>query len=119
MLEDGRATEKVDVFAFGMMLWEMLHPGEQPYGNMSTWQVIMQVREGKRPEIRKDCPKELGEVIKACWRQEPKEPPDFMELVPRLHSLAMDLRKAASADLPTPAALPWLGPRQQGWHRRC
>jgi hypothetical protein len=37
-------------------------------------------REGKRPEIPKDCPKKLRELIEKCWAQDPTLRPSFEQI---------------------------------------
>jgi hypothetical protein len=38
-------------------------------------------REGKRPEIPKNCPRRLQELIQKCWAQDPTLRPSFEQIV--------------------------------------
>jgi hypothetical protein len=37
-------------------------------------------REGKRPEIPKQCPRRLRELIQKCWAQDPTLRPSFEQI---------------------------------------
>jgi serine/threonine protein kinase len=73
-----------DVFSYGMMLWEMVaerRPFEQYTGAGAVIKVRQDIWEGKRPEIPEDVPPALGELIQACWNEDPYNRPLFEEIV--------------------------------------
>lgn len=45
------------------------------------------VQKGLRPGIPANCPKEVADVMEACWAANPAARPSFRELTPRLHAL--------------------------------
>ncbi|KAH0794504.1 TKL family protein kinase [Histomonas meleagridis] len=71
--------EKVDVYSFAVLLWEMLLLKEQPYPGMSQDQVVMAVIQQKiRPQIPSNYgPPQLINLITKCWDEDPKERPSF------------------------------------------
>lgn len=73
--------EKVDVYSFAVMLWEMLAQ-KQPYGNMTQDQMVMAILEkGLRPEILPEYgPPGLIDLIKVCWNEKPSERPSFSQI---------------------------------------
>jgi len=61
-----------DVYAFGVILWE-LYCQETPfntYEKMSEMEIG--VIQGDRPAIPSDCPPEYATLIKTCWAQKPE-----------------------------------------------
>ncbi|CAL8279538.1 unnamed protein product [Lota lota] len=77
-----RSTEKSDVYSFAIVLWVIL-TGRDPYENArSENQVCVCVRDGHRPAedlIAKDTPKEMVDLMKSCWQQDPMQRPTFEE----------------------------------------
>ena len=69
--------EKVDVYSFGIILWELL-TGQVPYGNMSTAKIAISVVEkGLRPEIPENTPPGVRELITMCWDTDPNKRPSM------------------------------------------
>jgi len=82
MLTGGKIDAKADVYAFGMILWELLmekYPWEDEGYSLEDF-VRVVGREGKRPEISRDCPKRLKELIQHCWAQDPTLRPSFEQI---------------------------------------
>ncbi|KAK4798660.1 hypothetical protein SAY86_030986 [Trapa natans] len=72
---------KVDVYGFGLILWEMV-AGRIPYDNMTPVQAAFAVlHKDLRPEIPKDCPLALQALIEQCWSQYPDKRPEFWQIV--------------------------------------
>ncbi|KAK9908804.1 hypothetical protein WJX75_003138 [Coccomyxa subellipsoidea] len=85
MFEGRRVSEKIDVYSFGVLLWEML-TGELPWGHLSTpMQVIYVVGVlKKRLRIPDRCPEALRQLITQCWQDDADLRPSFTTIVPRL-----------------------------------
>ena len=84
-------TEKVDVYSFGIIIWE-IYARAQPYKGMSVSQIINYVcNEKGRPNcdlIDKDeIPKGLFELMKKCWDKNPTSRPDFEEILEILNDI--------------------------------
>ena len=76
-------TSAVDVYAFGIMLWEMLAI-QQPLEGLSLLQAAyMIVNDAYRPDIPIDAPENLKRLIRKCWSQDPTKRP-LMHQVRRL-----------------------------------
>eukprot|EP00494_Astrolonche_serrata_P001404 UN01410 len=71
---------KVDVFSYGIVLWSILTEN-QPYNKLRTLQDIQDaVLTNRRPTIPDDSPQSwivmIG-IMKQCWRENPKDRPNF------------------------------------------
>ena len=87
----GQFTEKTDVWAFGVTMWEIFtFAKKQPYEGVSDQEVIDDSMKGPdrqllpRPE---DCPPEVYEVMLRCWEHEPSKRADFEETQSSLAAL--------------------------------
>ena len=79
-------NEKVDVYSFGLILWEMLTK-EVPFDNMEYFQIIYQVViQQSRPMIPKKTPPNLAKLIESCWSLNPSERPSFEQITPLFES---------------------------------
>ena len=73
--------EKVDVYSFAILLWEMLTQ-RQPYKDMTQDQMVLAIIEhGLRPEIKPEYgPPKLIELITKCWSEKPSDRPSFPQI---------------------------------------
>lgn len=78
-------TDKVDVFSFGIMMWQLV-TREEPYpGEEQDLELAMAVaHKGKRPKIPDYCPKDYADLMTQCWQEDPGDRPDFVEILQRL-----------------------------------
>ncbi|XP_053677157.1 uncharacterized protein LOC128727286 [Anopheles nili] len=72
-------SRETDVWAFGIVLWEIATLGCTPYPNLSGREVVRSVPNGSRPEVPADCRPELYELMQRTWRQDPRQRPTFSE----------------------------------------
>ncbi|EAX93749.1 TKL family protein kinase [Trichomonas vaginalis G3] len=71
---------KVDVFAYGATLFEMVEK-KNPFAGHPMKEVINNIRTGKRPIFRRqDTPECLINLIGRCWAQNPKQRPTSDEI---------------------------------------
>lgn len=66
-LVDGVFTSQSDVWAFGVLMWEITSLGQQPYPAMSNVDVLKYVSEGKRLPRPVNCPEALHKLMEQCW----------------------------------------------------
>ncbi|CAL2225622.1 unnamed protein product [Prunus armeniaca] len=88
-----RVSEKVDVYSFGIVMWEIL-TGEEPYANMHCGAIIGGiVNNTLRPPIPKRCESEWKNLMEQCWSPDPADRPSFTEITHRLRDMSMALQK--------------------------
>ncbi|XP_074570762.1 serine/threonine-protein kinase STY13-like [Curcuma longa] len=74
---------KVDVYSFGMVLWEMLS-NRLPFEGMSNLQAAYAAAfKNVRPSTD-DLPEELALILTSCWEEDPSTRPDFSQIVQML-----------------------------------
>ncbi|XP_056199990.1 proto-oncogene tyrosine-protein kinase ROS [Falco biarmicus] len=86
-LIDGVFTNRSDVWAFGVLVWETLTLGQQPYPGFSNTEVLHHVRSGGRLESPNNCPDDLCDLMTSCWAQEPHQRPTFSNIQDKLQEI--------------------------------
>ncbi|KAG0230448.1 hypothetical protein BGW42_000925, partial [Actinomortierella wolfii] len=70
-----------DMFAFGMVMWEMAANYTVPYRELENTRVAEYVRSGGREIIPDDTPYEYRHWINRCWEEDPSKRPKAQEMV--------------------------------------
>lgn len=66
-LVDGVFTSQSDVWAFGVLMWEITSLGQQPYPARTNLEVLHHVRAGGRLPKPLNCPPSLHQLMLRCW----------------------------------------------------
>ncbi|XP_046960167.1 uncharacterized protein LOC124530197 [Vanessa cardui] len=80
-------SHHTDVWAFGILLWEIVTLGSTPYAAMSGREVLAAVAEGYRLERPPHCKPQLYRAMHACWHADPSQRPSFATLKAQLAEL--------------------------------
>uniref|UniRef100_A0A2K5F8I2 Tyrosine-protein kinase n=1 Tax=Aotus nancymaae TaxID=37293 RepID=A0A2K5F8I2_AOTNA len=64
---------KSDVWAFGVLLWEIATYGMSPYPGIDLSQVYDLLEKGYRMEQPEGCPPKVYELMRACWKWSPAD----------------------------------------------
>nr|CAD7415822.1 unnamed protein product [Timema poppensis] len=76
-LVDGVFTSQSDMWAFGVLVWEIMTLGQQPYPARTNLEVLHYVRTGGRLGRPSNCPEELHQLMLKCWSYNPESRPTF------------------------------------------
>ncbi|KNC30365.1 Tyrosine-protein kinase Btk29A [Lucilia cuprina] len=86
-----RFSSKSDVWAYGVLMWEVFTCGKMPYGRLKNTEVVERVQRGIILEKPKSCAKEIYDVMKKCWSHSPEDRPSFRVLKEQLALVAQTL----------------------------
>ncbi|XP_035212262.1 tyrosine-protein kinase Abl-like [Stegodyphus dumicola] len=73
-------STKSDVWAFGILLWEIATYGMSPYPGVELTDVYHMLESGYRMECPAGCPARIYDLMKECWQWEPNERPTFKDI---------------------------------------
>eukprot|EP00039_Didymoeca_costata_P010801 m.146341 g.146341 ORF g.146341 m.146341 type:complete len:1110 (-) comp14968_c0_seq2:269-3598(-) len=100
-----RFSEASDVWSFGIVLWEITSDGQRPYADIPCSQVIERVSQGHRLLQPSNCSRELWELAKQCWHEDPARRPTFSKIEDDVCFLSwngkeLDLKKLDATETP-------------------
>ncbi|KAH8092071.1 protein kinase [Aureococcus anophagefferens] len=73
LLESNTFTEKTDVYAFALVIWEVL-TGDVPWAGLNQIQIAMQIlAKAARPQVPAG-PADLVDLMTRCWAQDAERP---------------------------------------------
>ncbi|KAM9349943.1 protein kinase Npk [Symphorus nematophorus] len=85
-------SETCDTYSYGVVLWEML-TREVPFKGFEGLQVAwLVVEKQERLTIPTSCPASFAELMRKCWQADPKERPQFKQVLVTLETMANDSR---------------------------
>lgn len=80
-LGEGIFTSQSDVWSYGVVIWEMMTLGAQPYAGKSNNEVMAYVLDGNLLTLPIFCPDVLSGIVKMCWNWVASQRPKFLKIV--------------------------------------
>lgn len=109
-----------DAWSFGILLWEVVTLGNNPYPDIESKDVLARLEGDYRMPEPPNCPAGLYEIMFDCWKMRADERPTFASIVAKIDSL-LDQQGGApntkKAPLPPRPTQPKPQPQQQEWRK--
>ena len=99
-LFERRYTLQSDVWSFGIVLWEIMSLGSNPYTDLSTVELHFAfLRERRRLEKPLNCSEDIYMIMRKCWNDDPLHRPTFSELVEYFDALLTNAKEGIYLDV--------------------
>ncbi|XP_062886847.1 tyrosine-protein kinase Srms [Mobula hypostoma] len=82
-----RYSVKSDVWSFGVLLYEIVTYGNDPYERMTNQETVDKVNQGYRMPRPKTCTPDIYDIMLRCWNESEENRPSFSTLTEELNSL--------------------------------
>ncbi|GAB0089421.1 uncharacterized protein DMENIID0001_039590 [Sergentomyia squamirostris] len=86
-LADHVYTTRSDVWAFGVLAWELITLGASPYPGVPPQNLYHLLKQGYRMERPKNCSEDIYAIVQSCWADDPLARPAFKLLVSQWEKL--------------------------------
>nr|XP_033722468.1 mitogen-activated protein kinase kinase kinase 12 isoform X4 [Tursiops truncatus] len=84
-------SEKVDIWSFGVVLWELL-TGEIPYKDVDSSAIIWGVGSNSlHLPVPSSCPDGFKILLRQCWNSKPRNRPSFRQILLHLDIASADV----------------------------
>uniref|UniRef100_A0A914QK37 Protein kinase domain-containing protein n=1 Tax=Panagrolaimus davidi TaxID=227884 RepID=A0A914QK37_9BILA len=80
-------SEKSDVWAFGILCYEIFSFGKVPYLALSNYEIVEFLQAGNRLEKPNDTPDAIYELMLDCWRENPADRSKFKDIANSLKTM--------------------------------
>ncbi|KAJ3587408.1 hypothetical protein NHX12_011005 [Muraenolepis orangiensis] len=85
-------SSKSDIWAYGILMWEIYTLGRLPYDRLSNQEIVEQVSRGMRlyrPQLAND---KVYSIMTSCWTEKADERPIFQELALNVQDLLYEFQ---------------------------
>lgn len=83
-------TVESDVWAFGVVLWEIFSFAMQPYYGMNHEEVVKYIKEGNLLSCPDNTPLVVYNLMRRCWNRKPCERPSFNQIYHAIEQIQHD-----------------------------
>ncbi|XP_078088234.1 cytoplasmic tyrosine-protein kinase BMX-like [Mustelus asterias] len=83
-------SSKSDVWAFGVLMWEVFTLGKMPYERFNNTELVQNILSGYRLYKPQLTSEEIYQIMSKCWHKEPEERPTFKQLLFDIERLRED-----------------------------
>eukprot|EP01119_Soliformovum_irregulare_P003909 TRINITY_DN1494_c1_g1_i2.p1 TRINITY_DN1494_c1_g1~~TRINITY_DN1494_c1_g1_i2.p1 ORF type:complete len:718 (-),score=249.77 TRINITY_DN1494_c1_g1_i2:9-2162(-) len=80
-------STKSDVWSFGVVMWEIMEQGTEPWAWLSNQDTFFAIDRGDRLPQPREIPAELWTLMHECWREVASQRPTFAEIASTLRSI--------------------------------
>uniref|UniRef100_A0A8C6LCF9 Tyrosine-protein kinase n=3 Tax=Nothobranchius TaxID=28779 RepID=A0A8C6LCF9_NOTFU len=87
-----RFSSKSDIWAYGVLMWEVYTLGKLPYERLNNTEIVDQVSRGMRlfrPQLANE---RIYSIMSSCWSEKPEERPTFQEVALTVQDLLYELQ---------------------------
>ncbi|EDO49191.1 predicted protein, partial [Nematostella vectensis] len=95
-------TAQSDVWAYGILMWEIVTFGGSPYPGIPLWKLFELLKEGYRMEQPVNCQDDVYALMLRCWHENPNQRPTFAEIVKEMDAKLTALSEQEYLDLTSP-----------------
>ncbi|GIL81971.1 hypothetical protein Vretifemale_10900 [Volvox reticuliferus] len=88
---EAKIDASIDIFAFGILMWEMFSAGVRPYPRLQPDKIPRAVYRGARPSFSDEVPSAYRNLALACWSTDPHRRPRASDVVVLLNGLLQEL----------------------------
>ncbi|KAI7805213.1 proto-oncogene tyrosine-protein kinase receptor Ret [Triplophysa rosa] len=96
-------TTQSDVWSFGVLLWEIVTLGGNPYPGIAPERLFNLLKTGYRMEKPENCTDEMYNLMLRCWKQEPDKRSTFSDISKELEKTIVKSRDYLDLAASTPA----------------
>ena len=86
-LAEGRFTTASDTWSYGVLLWEICTLADEPYPEVSPYDILEYLLDGNRMSRPNNCSIEIFSIMENCWQEDPKERPSFNDIYNSLENM--------------------------------
>ncbi|XP_059615056.1 tyrosine-protein kinase Abl [Phlebotomus argentipes] len=106
-------STKSDVWAFGVLLWEIATYGMSPYPGIDLTDVFHKLESGYRMDRPPGCPPEVYDLMRQCWQWNAQDRPTFKSIHHALEHMFQEssITEAVEKQLQGVAQVPTLTPQ--------
>jgi serine/threonine protein kinase len=79
--EDRILTQKVDVYAFGLLMYEIITGTAVFPCSEYPFPVLKRIQNGQMPALPTECGSLMQDLIRRCWSMEPEQRPSFDDII--------------------------------------
>ncbi|XP_071821876.1 uncharacterized protein [Apostichopus japonicus] len=80
-------SNKSDIWAFGILLWEIATYGSSPYPGLDLQHVYGKLEKGYRMERPEGCPLDVYNLMLNCWEWKSSDRPSFREILDEMNTM--------------------------------
>ncbi|XP_006114467.1 proto-oncogene tyrosine-protein kinase receptor Ret isoform X3 [Pelodiscus sinensis] len=96
-------TTQSDVWSFGVLLWEIVTLGGNPYPGIAPERLFNLLKSSYRMERPENCSEEMYNLMLRCWKQEPDKRPTFADISKELEKMMVKSRDYLDLAASTPS----------------